>query len=188
MQHGTVGHGGKAETSVLLRDDHAEELVFLQKFPGLGIQVGVVVADLPGVQHGAEFIDGSVEECLLFDREIQIRLLFQQLPVGFAGEQFAFPAYRACVQGHLLGLGNRGQHASELLQERTTDQLLPPGFEIQRHCDDRENRSDQNQAYQRNGAGGAHYDDASRHRDGPHQQARAVKSAGQGNSQQNQKQ
>ena len=54
--------GRKAEPAVFFRNDHAEELVALDKIPGFGWQIAPFPIDLPVVEHGAEFVDRAVKE------------------------------------------------------------------------------------------------------------------------------
>ncbi len=81
-----MGVGGETEATVLLRDDHREELVRLEEVPDLGRQVEQFPIDLPIVHHVAELFDRAVEERLLLLREDRVREGEELLPIGIAGE------------------------------------------------------------------------------------------------------
>ena len=178
-----MGHGGKTEAAILLGNDHSEKAVALQKVPGFRVQVSIVVGDLPGVQHVTQFLDRAVEVRLLFNRQGQVGLLFEQFPVRPAGEQFAFPANCSSVQRNLFRFGNVGKHAPKLLEERRADQLLAPGNNVKRNRDDRKDRGDHRQAEHGHRPGRGQDYNARGHGYGPHQQAGAVESTDKCNSQ-----
>ncbi len=114
LQHRAMRQGGKLQAAVFLRDDHAEEPVFLQKRPGFLVQVGVRVGDLPLIEHAAQGFDRPVEESLFLEREVGIGLRLQLLPVGFAGEQLAFPSNGTGVERHPFGVRETWKHAQVL--------------------------------------------------------------------------
>ena len=56
----------KPQAAVLLRNNHCEEFVFLDELPGVLRHISELVADLPLVEHRAQFFAGAVEKRLLF--------------------------------------------------------------------------------------------------------------------------
>src|SRR3546814_14026430 len=90
----TLFRSREAQAAVLLRDDHAEELVLLDEVPQRRRQVGVDVGDLPVVDLPAQILDRAVEEGLLLVGELLRRLRQQLVPVRVAREQLALEAHR----------------------------------------------------------------------------------------------
>ena len=113
----------EAETTVLARDDHAEELVPLQVLPHRVRQVRLFPGDLPVVEHRAEFLDGPVDECLLVDREPWRRYVEQLLPARIAGEQLRVPPHVACFERCPLGIRQARQHPARPAEQRAGDEL-----------------------------------------------------------------
>ena len=70
-QHAMVRVRRELQAAVALRDDHAEEAVLLQEFPGLGREVGAIVRDFPVVHHRAELFQRSVDERLFFGGQLR---------------------------------------------------------------------------------------------------------------------
>ena len=66
--------GREAEPAELPRDDHAEEFLRLDVVPGFLRQVAPFPIDLPVVEHGAELVDGTVEEGLLLFGQCRRRI------------------------------------------------------------------------------------------------------------------
>ncbi|MNJ26615.1 hypothetical protein D3C77_211040 [compost metagenome] len=66
LQHAGLGVGGELQATVLLLDDHGEELVVLQVLPHLGGEVGPLVGHFPVVDHAAHVFNRAVHEGLLF--------------------------------------------------------------------------------------------------------------------------
>ena len=112
---------GKAEPAILLRNDHGEELVALEKVPHLGRQVAQLEGDLPIVEHVAELVDRTVEERLLLGRQPRRRDREQLRPVGIAGEQVGVPPHVAGLDRLALGVGERGQHMARPAEDRLGD-------------------------------------------------------------------
>ena len=59
-----MGVGRELQSTVLLRDDHAEEPVLFQEGPGLFVQVTQFFRDLPVIDHVAKLIDRAIDEGL----------------------------------------------------------------------------------------------------------------------------
>jgi len=72
-----------------------------------------------------------------------------------AGKQIAFPAHGPGFECNLLGLGKNRHHAQVLLQERRTEELLPPGAVIERQRNKDKNDCGKHQPGQRHGTGGS---------------------------------
>jgi hypothetical protein len=183
LQYGAVRHRGETEAAIFLGNDHAEETVFLEKRPGFRVEVGVAVVDLPVIQHVAQLLDRAIDEGLLLDAELEVRLLFQKIPVWTAGKKFALPADCPGVQSDLLGFRDLRQHPPEFLQKRTADELLAPGFDVEycRDCGEHDGYRHQAQHGYRPGRRQQH--DAGRHGDSPGQKGGAVKGTSQRNGQ-----
>ncbi len=139
-QHAVVRVGGKCEPAVLPGDDHAEEAVLLEVFPGLGREVGALVADLPVVDHRAHFLAGPVEEGLLLGAEPGRRHRQQLRPLGPAAEQLAFPAHRAGLERDLLGFRQLRRHLRVQAQGRAAQEAAAHAGEVERQRDRRVDR------------------------------------------------
>gem|GEM_PF-5617843 len=63
--HLRVGVGGEADAAVLLRDDHAEETLLLEAFPGFRREVVIIVRGDPVVGEAAQFLGLVVERTAL---------------------------------------------------------------------------------------------------------------------------
>ena len=126
-QHQRLRLRREAEAAVLLGDEHAEEAVLLDETPDLGRDLAVVVADLPVVEHPAELVAGPVEERLLLLGQRDGRNGAQLLPVGRAGEQLGIEADGAGVERLLLGRGDLGQDALDLVEDRPGERGTPDG-------------------------------------------------------------
>ena len=111
----------KAEPAILLRNDHGEELVALEKVPHLGRQVAQLEGDLPIIEHVAELVDWTVKERLLLGRQPRRRDREQLRPVGIAGEQVGVPPHVAGLDRLALGVGERGQHVARPAEDRLGD-------------------------------------------------------------------
>src|SRR3954454_4085339 len=96
--------GREAEAAELLRNDHAEEFFALDEVPDIGRQVAPFPKDLPLVEHGAELVDGAVEEGLLLFGQRCLRDLEQLRPIGLAGEEITAPPDVAALQRLALGV------------------------------------------------------------------------------------
>ena len=118
-----VGIGRKFEAAVLLRDDHREKLVLDDVVPHVFRHVGELVADLPVVEHPAQFFAWTVEEGLLFLRQLRRRIRHQPLPVRHAGEQLTVPPNAAGFERFALGIRHLGQHLAVDVQQRFGDLL-----------------------------------------------------------------
>src|SRR3546814_1615164 len=141
LDHLVVRQRGEAQAAVLLRDDHAEELVLLDEVPQRRRQVGVDVGDLPGVDLPAQILGRAVEEGLLLVGELRRRLRQQLVPVRVAREQLALEAHRTRLQRDALGLRQRRQDPAVELQQRRGDQRLADGGDQQRQGDQRRQRA-----------------------------------------------
>ena len=103
--HFRMGVGGKAEPAVLLRDDHGEEFLRLQKLPDFRRQIVQFPIDLPVVDHAAEFLDRAVKKLFLFIRQPRRRKSQELFPIGIAGEQIGVPPHVARFNGFALSVG-----------------------------------------------------------------------------------
>ena len=110
--------GGEAEPAMLLRNDHGEEFVALEKVPDLGRQVAQLEGDLPIVEHAAELVDRAVEERLLLGRQFRRRHREELRPVGIAGEQVGIPPHVAGFDRLALGVRERRQHVTRPAEDR----------------------------------------------------------------------
>jgi len=122
LDHGGMGDRGELEAAVALRDDHAEEALFLHIGPDSGRQVEVDLGRLPVTGHGAERLALIVEERLFRRRERGLRIVEQLLPGRLAGEQLALPPDGAGFQRFALGLRHRRQHAFVGAEDRPGDE------------------------------------------------------------------
>ena len=125
--HFRMGIGREAEPAILLRNDHAEELLLLDEVPGFGRQVAPFPIDLPVVEHGAELVDRAVEEGLLFRRQGRRRIAEQLRPVRIAGEEIGVPPDIAGLQRLALGVRHRRQHAVRPGEDRLGDDIAAKG-------------------------------------------------------------
>ncbi len=132
-----VGVRRELEAAVLLRDDHREELLLDDVVPDLPRQVADLVVDLPVVDHAAEFFAGTVDERLLFLRELRRREGHQLVPVGHAREQLAIPPDVSGFQRLPLRIRHRRQHLPIDFQEWLGD-LLASNLDQVRHHHQRE--------------------------------------------------
>ena len=101
--------GGEAETTILLRDDHAEEAVLLDERPGGFRQVEELEAHLPIVDHPAQLLHRPIEKCPLLVGELGGRYCEQLPPVGDTGEQGRVPPHVARLDGNAFGLRHAWQ-------------------------------------------------------------------------------
>src|SRR5579863_3008641 len=115
--------GRKAEPAKILRDDHPEEFLLLDEIPSLARQVTPFPIDPPVVKHRAKFVDGAVEECLLFRRQRRGRLAEQFRPVGIAGEEVGIPPDVAGLERLALGIRHRRQDAARPGEDRLGDEI-----------------------------------------------------------------
>src|SRR5512136_2501940 len=83
--------GGKAQAAISLWNNHREELVGLEKAPGLWRQVAQLPIDLPVVEHGAQLLDRSIDKGLLIGRQLGGRFGEQFCPVRIASKQIGVP-------------------------------------------------------------------------------------------------
>ncbi len=100
---------GKAEAAVLLRDQHAEEAMLLDEIPDLLRDLALRMADLPVVDHRAQFVRRAVEERLLLGRKLDRRDRLELVPIGCAGENLGIEADGAGFQCLSFGIRNLGQ-------------------------------------------------------------------------------
>ena len=104
-------------------NDHAEEFVALDKLPGLRRQVAPFPIDLPVVEHGAELVDGAVEEGLFFFSQSGRRDSQQFRPIGIAGEEIGVPPDVARLERLALGVGHHGHGATRESEDRLADEI-----------------------------------------------------------------
>ena len=112
---------------MLLGDEHAEEALLAHEIPDVLGDVVLIVPDFPVVEHLAKLFGLVIEEALFFFGERHGRHGAQLLPIGAAGEQLGVEAERACVDGLLLGLGDRRQHALHHAEDRVRHEHAPRG-------------------------------------------------------------
>jgi len=77
--------------------------------------------DLPLVEHGAELVDGPVEEGPLLLGQFGWRNFQQLRPIGIAGEEIGVPPDVARLERLALGVGHRRQHAARPGEDRLRD-------------------------------------------------------------------
>ena len=141
LDHAMVREGGKTQAAVLLRDDHAEELVALDVIPDLGREIGAHVRRLPVVGHAADFFHRAVEEGALFGGEFGLGLVEQGLPHRAAGEQLAFETDRTGFKRDFFRVGERRQDLRVETQRMTRDERLPDRRDQQRQNEQRQQRT-----------------------------------------------
>ena len=104
-RHLGVAVGRETEAAVRLGDNHAEELLLLQKLPhGLG---HITVADdLVVVEHVAQLLHLVVHVSLLVRRQLDVVLGHQVLQRRRAFENITVEAHRTRLQGGVLRVGD----------------------------------------------------------------------------------
>jgi hypothetical protein len=120
------------QSAILLGNNHREELVLDDVIPDFPGHIGVLVADLPVVQHPAQLFARAIQESLLFVREFRRGIRHQPVPVRHAREQFAFPPDIACFERFAFRIRHRRQHLSIDVEQRFGD-FLAPEFDQVRH-------------------------------------------------------
>src|SRR5688572_30511961 len=123
---------GELETAVLLRDDHREEALLLEKLPDLRWQVGSDMGDVPVVEHAAELLARAIEERLFLRRKTRRLSAGELRPGGLAGKKLAIPPHGPRFQCLPLGVRHRGQQSAVSDQEWSRDPALAKGIDVQR--------------------------------------------------------
>ncbi len=113
LQYHGLRLGREAQTTVLLRDDHAEEAFLLQVIPQFLGQVGTLLGDVPGVAHACRLGALHIQKGLLFFAQPVILEIQQRLPLGLAGKQLSIPGDAARFQRGALGGRHLGGHFLE---------------------------------------------------------------------------
>ena len=131
---GGVRDGRITAPAVFLGDAQAEEALLFQELPGVGREVPIL-GDLPVVDHGAELLDGSVEEGAFGLRQGLGPEVEQLPPIRIAGKQIPVPPHRARLQRDALGVADAGKGLAHQAQNRLGDHLSANGgnAEQQRH-------------------------------------------------------
>src|SRR5262249_3143164 len=97
------------------------EFLYLEVVQGLRWWVTPFPVDLPVVEHGAELVDGTVEEGLLLFGQRRRRVGEQLRPIRISGEEVGVPPDVARLQRFALGIGHRRQHAPRPGEDRLGD-------------------------------------------------------------------
>ncbi len=90
-------YGREPEPAVLLRNNHAEELIALDEVPDFRRKIAPFPTDFPLVNHGAELLDRAVQESGLFLGQGRRREGQQFRPIRIAREQVRIPPDVACL-------------------------------------------------------------------------------------------
>ena len=140
--------GGKAEATIFLGDDHAQEAAILDELPYVRGQIAVDVRRLPIADECAQLFAVMVDELLLLGGEFRLRHGKQLVPVRAAGEQIAIPPHGAGFDGLALGLRHRRQYLAECGKDSVADQFAAQRRQVERKCEQHQCRS-QDEQHQR---------------------------------------
>ncbi len=113
LQYRRLRLRGKLQAAIFLRNDHAEELLFLEEVPQFFRQVGPFDRDVPGVAHGDGVGALVIHKCLFFLAQSIVAIDQQAVPVRTASKQLTVPANGAGLQGDLLGIRDLWRHLLE---------------------------------------------------------------------------
>lgn len=123
--------GGEAQSAVFLRNDHAQEPLFLDIGPYLGRQIETLVGDVPVIDQAARLFGLVVEKALFGRAQDGPRIVQQLAPVRAAAEQFAFPPHGPGLQGVALRVRHGGQHLAVGRQDGAAQQGAPQRSDAQ---------------------------------------------------------
>ncbi len=139
--HARVTDRGETQTAVLLRDDHAEEALFLDERPDIRRQVALLL-HIPVVDPPAQFLDRSFQKGLFLrarrlDPEIE-----QLLPGRDARKQVGIPPHRAGIQRDAFGFTQTRQNPGEGRHDEARNHLPTQRRQAKQRCQ----RNERNQA------------------------------------------
>ena len=127
--HLRMGVGGKPQPAVARRNDHREELFCFQKVPDPRRQVAQFPVDLPLVEHAADFLDRTIEECLLLRGQPRGGEVQQLGPIRVTAEEVRIPPHVARFDRLALGGGELRQRAPCPPEDRLGDEVAAKGRE-----------------------------------------------------------
>jgi hypothetical protein len=112
-----VRDGRKPEAAVALRDDHAEEAVAADVFPGIARQIQILPRHGPVVHHGAQRRHLVVQEGLRLSGQPRGRDGVQGTGAGAAAKECAIPPDGTGLQRLAFRIGHARQRAAEYSEE-----------------------------------------------------------------------
>src|ERR1019366_8580065 len=101
--HARMRERGKAEATIFLWQDHAEEALLFDVIPNRCGQITLLI-NLPVADAPAEFLGRAVEERLFLCAQRSRLEIEQLLPVRHAAEQVAVPPDRAGLERDAFGV------------------------------------------------------------------------------------
>ena len=122
----------EAQTSVLLRDDHAEKALVLDELPNGCRQILVDVRRFPIAHHAAKLFTFVVEETLLVSAELRRGKREKRLPIGPPREKLAVPANGPGFDRLAFGRRHRRKDPAEDPQNAVADQRAAERRHVER--------------------------------------------------------